>query len=651
MINDMMKNMKIGMRTLLISMVALIGFIAIGMVTFWSNFTQVQNSELQAGAADELSLAKDVSEGFLNARRREKDFLLRLDESYIGKHAGVVKSVQADLAQLALSSPRDDQIQTIAQDFAAYEAQFGVVAAAWLKMGVNEESGLRGELRAAVQLAEELIKQHASSDLMVKLLMMRRHEKDFIIRLNEKYIGRLNDRVSEFKTILADKPLAPGIKTEILAALDTYQATFQLFASERLAIENEVSTLSQLFASADPKLVTLRGEIEAGYIDTTAKLEAANSLSFYITLGLILIIAIVCVALGYVVGRSISGPITSLAAAMGRLADGDKSVEIDTDGKDEVAQMAAAVQVFKENMVRNEQLQAEADAKQQAELARGKVISDLTNGFDGEAKELLADLLKASTELQTMSKDMTGMADDSGKRATAVAAATEETTSNVQMVATATTELSAAISEISSQVSNASAVAQETVGQANETSTVIDELSQTVSRIGEIIVLIQDVAEQTNLLALNATIESARAGEAGKGFAVVASEVKTLAGQTGKATEEIAAQIGDIQQRTEGAVQSIRKIVDKVSELGDITTAIAAGVEEQDAATKEISRNIENVSVAAGEVGQNVSHVSDSATKTGQMASEVLDASGQVNQRSNTLGEQVRAFLENVRAA
>ena len=192
-------------------------------------------------------------------------------------------------------------------------------------------------------------------------------------------------------------------------------------------------------------------------------------------------------------------------------------------------------------------MQAEAQAKQEAELARARRMSEITTTFDGEARALIDDLIAAATQLQGTSGEMSTVAEDSGQRASTVASATQETTANVQTVATATTELSASISEIAGQVSNATAVAGDTARQANETSIVMDELSETVGRIGEIVTLIRAIAEQTNLLALNATIESARAGDAGKGFAVVASEVKNLAGQTGKATEDISAQIEAIQ--------------------------------------------------------------------------------------------------------
>ena len=133
-----------------------------------------------------------------------------------------------------------------------------------------------------------------------------------------------------------------------------------------------------------------------------------------------------------------------------------------------------------------------------------------------------------------------------------VAAASEEASTNVQSVASATEELSSSVNEISRQVQESARMASEAVGQARTTNERVSELSKAAARIGDVVELINTIAGQTNLLALNATIEAARAGEAGRGFAVVASEVKALAEQTAKATGEIGQQITGIQAATAG---------------------------------------------------------------------------------------------------
>ncbi len=648
-----MNRFKIATRVLMISLLALAGFAAIGGVTLWSESRHAETERLSAAALARSELTRDIAEDFLNARRREKDFLLRLDERYLADHAAVSEAIERNLTALAGRLPADQAALAgrLRETYRAYDAQFGAVGDDWIAMGLDEESGLQGALREAVHGAEEAIRTQASDDLMVKLLMMRRHEKDFIMRRDPKYVGRLDERVAEFEALLAGKELPAAVKQSMLAALESYQARFAEFAGLTLNIEEKTAELSRLYAQGEPLLAELREAIRADYAAVRRTAEARNEATFLLSVGLIAGIALVSLLAALAVGRSIARPVSRLSALMHRLAEGDKSISVPVEGRDEIAGMARAVQVFKDNMIRNDELQAEAERRQQLELERAERVAALTRDFDAEVTAPLHDLAAAAAQLKATSAEMTRNASRSGERSSAVARAMQETSANVQTVATATAELSSSSGEISTQVVRASGVAADTSSQVQRTSGAMDELDETARTIGTIVGMIQEIAEQTNLLALNATIEAARAGEAGKGFAVVASEVKSLATQTAKATDEISALISTIQQRTGGAVEAIRAITGRVDELEQITGAVAAAIEEQNAATQEISRTIEGLASAAEEVNGNVAHVSEAADETGRMASGVEQAAGQVDARSTTLGARVRSFLDEVRAA
>jgi methyl-accepting chemotaxis protein len=227
---------------------------------------------------------------------------------------------------------------------------------------------------------------------------------------------------------------------------------------------------------------------------------------------------------------------------------------------------------------------------------------------------------------------------------TVAAAASEEASANVQSVASATEEMTASISEIGRRVQEASRIANEAVTQARETDARIKDLSKSANRIGDIVKLITSVAEQTNLLALNATIEAARAGEAGKGFAIVAQEVKALAAQTAKATEEISSQITGMQTATEESVKVINQISGTIWRVSEISSAIAAAVQKQRAATEEISRNIGAAAKGTAQVATNFTDVNHGASETGSACAQVLSSAQSLSKESNRLKLEAQKF-------
>ncbi len=375
------------------------------------------------------------------------------------------------------------------------------------------------------------------------------------------------------------------------------------------------------------------------------------------------IVLVVVALIGVLLARSVARPIALMTGAMGRLAEGDKSVEIPAqDRTDEIGEMAQAVQVFKDNAIRMEELakeQAEAERQKADEAAerqraaeeRAKRLDELIQAFDTEVSSALETVSSAANEMQSTAQSMTATAEESSRQSTAVAAASEQASSNVQTVATAAEELSTSIAEISNQVAQSAKIAEEAVREAERTNSTVQGLAEAAGKIGDVVGLINDIAGQTNLLALNATIEAARAGEAGKGFAVVASEVKNLANQTAKATSEISGQIGDIQAATEGAVGAIQGIGATIAKINEIASSIASAVEEQGAATSEISRNVQEAARGTQEVTTNIAGVTEAAAETGSAANQVLGAAGEMAQQSTTLRDQVDNFLTQIRAA
>jgi methyl-accepting chemotaxis protein len=388
------------------------------------------------------------------------------------------------------------------------------------------------------------------------------------------------------------------------------------------------------------------------HADADAVVAAADdaATAVYVAVAFALVAAVAAATLGLL---RVSRPIQSMTDTMARLADGDASIEVPYRSRaDEVGAMAAAVQVFKDNLIRTRALEAEtARARHAAEEQRKAGMRQMADGFEGAVGGIIGMVSSSATELQATAQSMTATATETANQSTTVAAAAEEAASNVNTVAAAAEQLGSSVREIGRQVSGSAELARLAVGEADQTGMLVRELSAAVSRIGDVVGLISNIAGQTNLLALNATIEAARAGAAGKGFAVVASEVKALAEQTAKATGEISGQIAQVQSSTGEAVASITGITARIREISGVATSIAAAVEQQGAATQEIVRNVSQAAMGTGEVTGNIAGVAGAAEETGVAASQVLGAASELSRQSEHLTAEVGRFLATVRAA
>jgi methyl-accepting chemotaxis protein len=350
--------------------------------------------------------------------------------------------------------------------------------------------------------------------------------------------------------------------------------------------------------------------------------------------------------------RGVAMPITAMTKAMRGLAEHNMTTAIVGVGRrDEIGAMAGAVQVFKDNMIKADQLAATLEADHVVKDERAARQDALVRDFESKVASTVGLLASSATEMEATARSMSATAGQTTQQASTVAAAAEEASSGVQTVAASAEELTSSISEISRQVAQSSKITEKAVADARRTDTTVRALAEGAQRIGQVVELIRSIAGQTNLLALNATIEAARAGDAGKGFAVVASEVKGLAGQTAKATEEIAAQISQLQTETSEAVEAIRGITAVIEEVSAIATAIASAVEEQGAATNEIARNVQQTAGSAQLVTTNIAGVSQGAAGTGAAAEQVLSAAGALSKQAETLSAEVTGFVAKVRAA
>ncbi len=495
------------------SLVALAGLvIGITLAVLWGG--QSLSQAVSARAAVESAIGEQASildRTLLDARRREKDFLLRKDAKSMTEHAQsmrvVASAIDGMTSVMADTDARRSQVDAVRKGVAVYAEKFARLAEEQIRVGLNEKEGLMGALRGSVHEVEAILKSHDEARLAVLMLMMRRHEKDFLARLDPKYIDDLDKRVVEFDKALQTSAVPADLRPAMLERMAAYRRDFKAAAAGTLAAAAAARALSDAYASVHPSIQNLVDTARADMIaarDEATRIEQSvnQAISAVMLIGFAVMLIV-----GTVIARSIYRPITAMTGVMAGLARGDLGVEVpDQHRKDEVGAMARSVQIFKEGLRETERLrEVQEEGRIRSEREKVAALQGMAETVERETRTAVDKIAEMTLRMTDNAGSMAQSAAAVGENSNSVAAAASQALANVQTVAAAAEELSTSIREIACQVETATQVTGNAVVASTRAQQTIGLLSEAVGHIGDVANLINDIASQTNLLALNAT--------------------------------------------------------------------------------------------------------------------------------------------------
>jgi methyl-accepting chemotaxis protein len=548
------------------------------------------------------------------------------------------------------AADKAETLVAIQAKLAALSASFNTMADATRAVGFTDEDGLRGQMFKSVAATEAELKKWPAlqaAELFIGMAEMRNAEKSFLLTGEDRYLGQHRKAFNEFSFFIPESKLDAETKTAIDTLSRKYRQDMVALADATAAQKTAVAAFTQAFAETTPLIDEL-------FSFTTAGLEQARTAEATIrsqTQRMTLLIGGTLVALfcglSLLLVRSITGPLAQIERAMETLARGERLSFIPGTGRrDEIGDMARAIDVFRVNAEEMDRLKVEEQERERAhKQAFADRLGGLAQALEQEVTRRVETVLTEAAGIADLAGLMNSAAQRTGEQSHGVAGAAQDATNNVQTVAAATEELATSSKEIGRQVTEVADMVHEAVARGAQTRAMITQLADAAQNIGNAAQLIGDISGQTNLLALNATIEAARAGEAGRGFAVVAAEVKNLSTQTGQATEEISSQINAVQRATQRVIADIHQLHEVIARIDEIAGAITAAVTEQGSATESISQSAASAAGGTIEVSDRIQSVAADASETRSLADNLAQKAQQVTAEMQSLRSRLGVIL------
>ena len=561
-------NLKIGTKTAIVGGVGLLGLMLVGGVYFVATTAQSARQQLADKVASVGKLQSDVLNEMLQARRAEKDFLLRRDQKYVKAQNTSVDEAAKNIASMSTRLADIDrpdlakQSQAVRDGLGTYAKTFASLAESNVKLELNPESGLEGSLRSSVHAIETKLKEQNELRLAVIMLTLRRHEKDFMLRHDVRYLAAFDKSVAEFQQALATADLPPAVKSDIAGKLSAYQRDFHAYVDGVQKSAAAQKSLSEIFAKLEPQIETLQGAVATMAVETEQSIANHRAKTTQTIAIAIVVIGLLVGFLAWFIGRSISKPVSALVPELKRLSEGDFNISLPGLGrKDEVGQISAAADLIVERF--------------------GATITTIKLSTS-EVTNAAAEISNATTDLSQRTEEQ--------------AASLEQTSASMEQM-TATVRKSAENARQANELTTSTSKVADRGGQiVSRTVEAMARIEDSSRKICDIIGIIDEIARQTNLLALNAAVEAARAGEAGRGFAVVASEVRSLAQRSSQAAKDINSLINNSTSEVKQGVElvnsagaALSEIVESIRKVNEVVAEIAGASAEQSTGLEQIT--------------------------------------------------------------
>lgn len=611
---------KLGLTTALM----VVGLVALLLVALWGFQGMRRGAELIA-ATDEANSA--LAEALLGVARfsAEKELAVRAE----------VEAASASLAdrlqhlEQHAATDSAERLVMLTSELARFDRAFAAYADGVVKVGLTPEDGLYGSLRKAVHSIEKAVYAEQDYRTAAAMLQLRRHEKDFMLRLDLKYLARFDEGLTELNAaIAASAAYDDAAKAELSQLAERYAADFRALvaATEMLGLDAASGLRGQLSQSADALRQGFR-QFAAGVLAEVEVLQQATSRN---TLILALLVVAVVVGVSLSINRSIGRAVAQIAGYVRSVVSSrDLRLRVDTAGRDdELAQVASEVGLL---------TGAFADLVGQVQQAAVQ-LNQVTDELAANVDRTHSDMVRQQSETDMVATAVTEMG-----------ATIEEIAKNTEQAARNAAQTNHSALEGRHQVDATSQRIRALAGRLNDANSVVSTLAEQSQTVGSVLDVIRAIAEQTNLLALNAAIEAARAGEQGRGFAVVADEVRSLAMRTQQSTNEIGGIISNLQQQTRQIVELIQSCRDEglasagqaeragellqqmtadIGRIMDMSTQIAAAIEEQSHVAAEVNRNVVNIRDIAASAFTAADANATTAEEVARQAAALTDSVG-----------------------